>query len=323
MDCDYDPEATTSKESKSKRKRKRKTKFAEVLSEPKPTFNPDDKTYEEYLDEYYKLECEDIIGDIPCRFKYRKVVPNSFGLTIEEVSFYIIYIIFRIINYNFVQILAANDRELNKWCSLKKAVQYRPENVEKYDLIAFDKKGRNEALKRKILPSLFKEDEATTSGNSSNKQILGKSQEIEHVSTDNLENNSAQNDDSHSKENKKKKKQKKSNDVVINIKNKEISNETNDVKGKKKKKKAGKLKLSNTNEGAITSTIKTNENSNKKRKRKTSELKDDSNKKKFPKKDNSQKIDISDARLKAFGVKPKKFKNKMKYGQNKNNKSSK
>lgn len=46
-----------------------------------------DHPFGDYLDEYFKLDCEDIIGgDIKCRFRYRKTVPNDYGLTVEEVS---------------------------------------------------------------------------------------------------------------------------------------------------------------------------------------------------------------------------------------------
>lgn len=97
MDCDYDVAAQQrSKKSLQeeliestfdrRKRRKRKSKFMEMLETKRPAFNPEiEKSYGQYLDEYYKIDCEDIIGDVKCRFKYVETVPNNFGLTTEEV----------------------------------------------------------------------------------------------------------------------------------------------------------------------------------------------------------------------------------------------
>ena len=122
-----------------KKSKKKKSKFAETLEAKKPIFDPEDNTFEQYLDEYYGLDYEDIIGDLPCRFKYRKVAANDLGLSTEEI-------------------LSAPDRELNAWASLKKTCQYRTDAEEQEDILEFKRKGGNLNLKKKLLPSMFKQD---------------------------------------------------------------------------------------------------------------------------------------------------------------------
>ncbi|XP_058126533.1 protein KRI1 homolog [Anopheles ziemanni] len=149
MDCDYEEKVKSRKEMLAqemldstrsrKKKGRRQSKFREVLKAEKPLFDPEDeKTYGEYIDEYYKLDYEDMIGDVPCRFKYVETVPNDFGLSIAEI-------------------LAANTRELNRWASVKKTVQLRPKQTELTEVEAYRRRGQNESLKRKLLPSLFTE----------------------------------------------------------------------------------------------------------------------------------------------------------------------
>lgn len=103
MDADYNESQDLQSElieNTKKRKRKRRSKFAELIAKEKPKFDPKQfPSYEKYYDQYYSLNYEDMIGDLLCRFKYRKVVPNDYGLNIEEVS--IIYVKFLMQNIKF------------------------------------------------------------------------------------------------------------------------------------------------------------------------------------------------------------------------------
>ncbi|XP_051796865.1 protein KRI1 homolog [Acanthochromis polyacanthus] len=152
MDADFDPsQQTASKKKKKERKKmkkedmpqmgkkRKKSHFAEVITKNKPVFDPQEKSFEQYLDEYYKLDFEDIIDDLPCRFRYRQVLANDFGLTTDEI-------------------LNANDNELNRWSSLKKTCMFRSEKEEMSDLRNYKIKAQNERKKKEILSSVYSEE---------------------------------------------------------------------------------------------------------------------------------------------------------------------
>lgn len=87
-----DEEEKVPEEGKKKRKRKSSELEKEVIAKE--------------LEEYYKLDYEDTIGDLKTRFKYRPVNKNTYGLKAKEI-------------------LAVDDKELNQIVPLKKLATYR------------------------------------------------------------------------------------------------------------------------------------------------------------------------------------------------------
>lgn len=95
MDCDYDPsmDKRAKKQTRAaKRKEKKKLlvneeNINEAINDNKiiPKYNKAMGSFEKYIDEYYSLDCEDVVSGVPTRYTYNKVLPNDYGLTIEEV----------------------------------------------------------------------------------------------------------------------------------------------------------------------------------------------------------------------------------------------
>lgn len=57
-----------------------------------------------------------------------------------------------------LQILLADDKELNKWYPIGKLSKIQPEAVQKFEAKIYKRKANDIELKRKLLPSLFKEE---------------------------------------------------------------------------------------------------------------------------------------------------------------------
>ncbi|KMQ91729.1 protein kri1-like protein [Lasius niger] len=331
MDADYDESRDLQSElieNTKKRKRKRRSKFAELIAKEKPKFDPKQfPSYEEYFDQYYSLDYEDMIGDLPCRFKYRKVVPNDYGLSVEEI-------------------LMADDKELNKWCPLRKALKHKPEYVEENDVRMFKQKAANEANKRKILTSLYinpqEKDEAvieqTDTSNKNRrrkKKIKINDPNVKFINTDtvskkkimNIAENNAQNN-SHGSKNDEKDERKKN---VVNKDEKqkrENKLRTDNDRPSPKKMKTDKarredprietdnvIKVENNGKIASLSTEKSTLARKKNKSRNPQLNKTKTGKRKS---DNDDPMMFLEAeRLKTYGISVKKLKNKLKYGNKK------
>ncbi|TFK45092.1 KRI1-like family C-terminal-domain-containing protein [Crucibulum laeve] len=164
-DDDTFPITNTSKKDKKKEKKKKKKKSEAEIDEGVDVDAMDadlkgkglddeewDGTEEmrkrkldEYMDEIYGLDFNDMIGDLPTRFKYTAVTPQNYSLTP-------------------VEILLATDQELNEYMSVKKYAPYRQEKNGRWDST------RNEKLrelKTRIAQRSGKEFVSSVGGNRS------------------------------------------------------------------------------------------------------------------------------------------------------------
>lgn len=91
------------------------------------------------------VDCEDVIGDLPTRFHYRKTEPNDFGLTAEEL-------------------LMATDEELDQWVNLKECVAYKSREEELAQKQKFESMRSNMELKRKIFRSIYEDGSQSLEG---------------------------------------------------------------------------------------------------------------------------------------------------------------
>ncbi|KAI8343068.1 KRI1-like family C-terminal-domain-containing protein [Chlamydoabsidia padenii] len=100
MDADYLPGGEKYEQSKKKKKGKQVVQ-GDDTSLTTPSKKGKDAEYNKLMDEYYALDFEDVVGgDLPTRFKYTQTEPEDFGLTP-------------------VEILMADDKELNKFLSIR------------------------------------------------------------------------------------------------------------------------------------------------------------------------------------------------------------
>ncbi|KAF0750345.1 protein KRI1, partial [Aphis craccivora] len=359
MDCDYDPsmDKRAKKQTRAaKRKEKKKLMMDEDDAETDhikkiPKYNPANGSFEKYIDEYYSLDCEDVVSGVPTRFTYNKVLPNDYGLTIDEI-------------------LRADDNELNKWYPLGKLTKIQPEAVQKFEAKIYKRKAKDIELKKKMLPSLFKEElnevdetqeeskEVTTKKKKKKKKPMKNVFKVEEVlpkSSDNLQNDKGNNSQQLTNKTKSMKitqsnsilknvkkaennkidsTQSSENKIVKNIKKTEDSKiENTQIENKivKSNKKTKDSKIENTqNENKIIKNNKKtedskivqtqNKNIKKGEKRKLNHTQNGSHKKqKFsvkkykPNKEPSALESMTDDRLKAYGINPKKFRNKLKF----------
>lgn len=101
-----------------------------------PAFDASEKTFDQYLDDYYATGYDDITTDnVKTKFRYRQVAPDSFGLTTDEI-------------------LDQDDAQLNAWVSVKKTTAYKTPQEEQYDHRYYEQRSQQPGKKKMIFDSM-------------------------------------------------------------------------------------------------------------------------------------------------------------------------
>ena len=137
------------KDGKKPKKPKFKTEIPE-MDDNESTMDKEKERLQKYTDEYFQLDYEDLIQDLPVRFKYAQVEPNDYSLKLEEI-------------------LQAEDEQLNELISLKKLAPFRNPKV----------KERDEAKWKKVAKSKLWEFRAKIRREKKNKEDQANDENIE------------------------------------------------------------------------------------------------------------------------------------------------
>jgi protein KRI1 len=118
VDEEHDEQVSKHSKSKAKKSKSKKSEDVDVeemlLSTSQASDTTTARAAKSMLEELYQLDYEDIVAGIPCRFKYKEVEPEGFGLTTEEI-------------------LLAEDAELNGLVSLRRLSAYNNQELSQRD----------------------------------------------------------------------------------------------------------------------------------------------------------------------------------------------
>ncbi|TDH68001.1 hypothetical protein CCR75_002481 [Bremia lactucae] len=198
----------------------------------KMTIEEMERAKQQYMDELYGLDYEDLIGEMKCRFKYRQVQNNDFGLTVDEI-------------------MAADDKDLKQLVSLKRLAPYADTeySVDRKRLRNLKKsirKVQEEKKRRKSKQEPSKDTETQIVELSKKKRKRSKLKKEKTNDSEAIE----EADDKEAKQMNKEEKQDSTEPVVDNV-----SKESEKKKRRSKKKKNGEKKSTYASTGLSTSRL--------------------------------------------------------------------